>query len=103
MPEIVCPTSLIGALLGGTGYNRRVIPAPTAKVDSTRIGREELMQDPQPGLYVETHFVARVPALGPRLKPGAGEWLRRTPPVAIVGHSLYVYDIGAKTSRLNNR
>ena len=31
-----------------------------------------------------------------RLKPGAGEWLRRTAPVAIVGHSLYVYDVGAR-------
>jgi hypothetical protein len=62
-----------------------------------RIGPEELMEDPQPGLYVvSAHFVARVPALGARLKPGAGEWLRRTPPVAIVGHSLYVYDIGTK-------
>jgi hypothetical protein len=62
-----------------------------------RIGPEELMQDPRPGLYVvSAHFVARVPALGARLKPGAGEWLRRTPPVAIVGHSLYVYDIGAE-------
>lgn len=62
-----------------------------------RIGPEELMQDPRPGLYVvSAHFVARVPALGARLKPGAGEWLRRTSPVAIVGHSLYVYDIGAK-------
>jgi hypothetical protein len=69
-----------------------------------RIAPEELMEAPKPGLYVvSAHFVARVPALGARLKPGAGEWLRRTPPVAIVGHSLYVYDIGAKTSRLNNR
>ena len=64
-----------------------------------RIGPEELLQDPQPGLYVvSAHFVARVPALGARLKPGAGEWLRRTPPVAIVGHSLYVYDIRAKAA-----
>ena len=34
--------------------------------------------------------------LGARLKPSAGEWLRRTAPGAIVGHSLYVYDIDAK-------
>jgi hypothetical protein len=62
-----------------------------------RIGPEELMQDPRPGLYVvSAHFVARVPALGARLKPGGGEWLRLTAPVAIVGHSLYVYDVGAK-------
>lgn len=62
-----------------------------------RIGPEELMADPKAGLYVvSAHFVARVPALGARLKPGAGEWLRRTPPVAIVGHSLYVYELGAR-------
>jgi len=36
--------------------------------------------------------------MGALLKPGAGEWLRRTPPVAIVGHSLYVYEIGAKAA-----
>ena len=68
-------------------------------VAGERIGPEELLQDPQPGLYVvSAHFVARVPALGARLKPGAGEWLRRTPPVAIVGHSLYVFDIGGKAA-----
>jgi hypothetical protein len=68
-------------------------------VAGERIGPEELMEAPQPGLYVvSAHFVARVPALGARLKPGAGEWLRRTPPVAIVGHSLYVYDIGGKAA-----
>jgi hypothetical protein len=60
-----------------------------------RVGPEELMEDPQPGLYVvSAHFVARVPALGAGLKPGAGPWLRRIAPVAIIGHSLYVYDIG---------
>src|SRR5271157_209479 len=77
-------------------YFGTILPE-TYGVACERIGPEELMQDPQPGLYVvSAHFVARVPALGARLKPGAGEWLRRTPPVAIVGHSLYVYDIGAK-------
>ena len=44
---------------------------------------EDLMMAPAPGLYaVSAHFVARTPA----------EWLRR-PPTAIVGHSIYVYDI----------
>jgi len=67
-----------------------------------RIGPRELLEDPQPGLYVvSAHLVARVPALGATIKPGAGQWLQRTPPVAIVGHSLYVYDIRAKAgSRL---
>jgi hypothetical protein len=46
---------------------------------------------PPPGLYVvSAHSVARVPHMG---QNGAGEWLRRIPPVAIVGHCLYVYDI----------
>jgi hypothetical protein len=37
--------------------------------------------------------VARIPALAEKLGSNAGQWLRRTPPAAIVGHSLYVYDI----------
>ena len=62
-----------------------------------RIGPEELLADPKPGLYVvSAHFVARVPALGASLEPGSGEWLRRTTPLAIVGHSLYVYQIGTR-------
>jgi hypothetical protein len=32
--------------------------------------------------------VARIPAF-----PRASDWLRRIQPIAIVGHSLYVYDI----------
>lgn len=56
-----------------------------------------MLEDPQPGLYVvSAHLVARIPSLGATMKPGAGQWLQRTPPVAIVGHSLYVYDIRAK-------
>jgi hypothetical protein len=55
--------------------------------------------------YVETGDVRANPQHPPLLKTmaglalllaGAGEWLRSTPPVAIVGHSLYVYDIGAQ-------
>jgi len=37
--------------------------------------------------------VARIPALAGKLGSDAGQWLRRTPPTAIAGHSLYVYDI----------
>ncbi|MGA2039156.1 MAG: phospholipid carrier-dependent glycosyltransferase [Bryobacteraceae bacterium] len=49
----------------------------------------ELAVEPSPGLYVvSAHFVARIP-----LFPRASDWLRRVRPVAIVGHSLYVYDI----------
>jgi predicted membrane-bound mannosyltransferase len=58
-----------------------------------RVGVEQLMQAPTPGLYVvSAHLVARVPALAGRFQQGAAEWLRQTP-VAIVGHSLYVYEV----------
>lgn len=54
----------------------------------------DLAADRAPGLYVfSAHLVARVPALAEKLGSDAGQWLRHTPPTAIVGHSLYVYDI----------
>jgi hypothetical protein len=47
----------------------------------------DLTKAPAPGLYVvSAHFVARTPA----------EWLRH--PTAIVGHALYVYEIGANNA-----
>jgi len=54
------------------------------------IGLAELMRDdPAPGLYVvSAHLLARTLAYG-----GANAWVWRTRPVAIVGHSFYVYDI----------
>jgi hypothetical protein len=49
----------------------------------------ELGKEPLSGLYVvSAGMVARVPAI-----PGAKDWLRRTPTVAVIGHALYVYDI----------
>jgi hypothetical protein len=48
------------------------------------IGEDALMAAPTPGLYaVSAHGVARF----------AGSWLRRLPPVAIVGHAFYIYDV----------
>jgi hypothetical protein len=59
-----------------------------------KIGLPDLVGNPAPGLYViSANFVARIPALAEKLGSDAGQWLRRTPPTAIVGHSLYVYDI----------
>ena len=59
-----------------------------------KIGMPDLVGNPAPGLYVfSAHLVARVPVLAERLGSDAGQWLRRTAPAAIVGHSLYVYDI----------
>jgi hypothetical protein len=54
-----------------------------------RLEPAELAREPAPGLYVvSAHYVARLPAY-----PGTNDWLRRIQPTAIVGHSLYVYDI----------
>jgi len=63
-------------------------------VSQQKIGMPDLAADRAPGLYVfSAHLVARVPALAQKLGSDAGQWLRHTPPTAIVGHSLYVYDI----------
>jgi hypothetical protein len=63
------------------------------------IGMPDLVGDPAPGLYVfSAHLVARIPTLAERLGSDAGQWLRRTPPTAIVGHSLYVYDIPQRSA-----
>jgi len=63
-------------------------------VSNQKIGMPDLMGDPAPGLYVfSAHLVAHIPALAEKLGSDAGQWLRRIPPTAIVGHSFYVYDI----------
>ena len=63
-------------------------------VSHKEIGMPDLVGNPAPGLYVfSAHHVARIPALAKKLGSDAGQWLRRIPPTAIVGHSLYVYDI----------
>ena len=50
-----------------------------------------LVPSPPPGLYVvSAHMAVRGLAFA---NGGPGEWLRRVPPVAIIGHCLYVYDI----------
>ena len=55
---------------------------------------EDLFKKPEPGIYVvSAHLVARGPAAARSVGKDA-EWLRTTKPVAIVGHALYVYDIG---------
>jgi hypothetical protein len=56
----------------------------------------ELMQGPKPGLYVlSAHLVAFLPAVGAMKRQGYGQWLRDVPPSAVIGHSLYVYDVPA--------
>ncbi|HEV3333264.1 MAG TPA: glycosyltransferase family 39 protein [Bryobacteraceae bacterium] len=59
-----------------------------------KIDVPQLMAAPTPGLYaVSAHLVARIPPLSEKYRDGAGAWLRRTLPVAIVGHCMYIYDI----------
>lgn len=63
---------------------------PSAKF----IGIDDLMHDPAPGLYaVSAHLVARVPAMSEAAGKSGGQWLQHVPPVAIVGHAIYVYEI----------
>jgi hypothetical protein len=68
----------------GMGFDVRDYGIP-----GERITMEDLMRPPAPGLYVvSAHFVAHAPAADAR-----AAWLRSTPPFAIVGHALWVYDI----------
>jgi len=64
-------------------------PADGYGIVSEKASPVELGTQPQNGLYVvSASLVARMPAV-----PGATDWLRRIPTVAMVGHALYVYDI----------
>ena len=54
----------------------------------------DLLRDPRPGLYaVSAQFVGAFPAM-----PRASQWLRTTPPVDIVGHAFYIYDVPPKSA-----
>jgi hypothetical protein len=58
-------------------------------IHSVAADMRELEGTPVSGMYaVSAHLVARVPA-----QPGASDWLRRTAPAAVVGHSFYIYEI----------
>jgi len=53
----------------------------------------DLVGNRPPGLYaVSAHQVARVPAVADLTAPGTGAWLR-SPPEAIAGHAIYIYDV----------
>jgi hypothetical protein len=63
-------------------------PAEVYGIRYHKLEPNDLAVEPRPGLYaVTSHMVARIPAY-----PGASDWLRRMPPLAIAGHSLYIYD-----------
>jgi hypothetical protein len=58
-------------------------------IPSADASTDELVKQPTRGLYVvSASMVARISAI-----PSAGDWPRRTAPVAVIGHALYVYDI----------
>jgi hypothetical protein len=62
----------------------------------------ELMRGPKPGLYVlSAHLISFLPALGEKVRPGDGRWLRQVPPTAVIGHSLYVYDIPPSSAAIS--
>jgi hypothetical protein len=64
-------------------------PAEVYGIHAHNLQPNDLAVEPRPGLYAVTaHMVARIPAY-----PGASDWLRRVQPVAIAGHSLYIYDV----------
>jgi hypothetical protein len=68
---------------------RTSFPTDNYGIRGESIDPSSLAREPTPGLYVvSASYVGRIPAL-----PRASDWLRRIPPTAIVGHSLYVYDI----------
>jgi hypothetical protein len=57
-------------------------------VPSPEVSALELQDQAVPGLYaVSAHLVARVP-----VQENGKSWLQRIPPIAIVGHSLWIYD-----------
>ena len=67
------------------------LPPETYGLRYQKLGSNELLREPAPGLYVvSAHIVARGPALG-------ALWLRRIKPKAIVGHAFYVYDVPEKS------
>lgn len=66
------------------GYGIRYEPLQT----------HNLLSDPTPGWYaISATMIGRVPTVGEKFGQGGGAWLRRTAPVAIVGHSFYIYQV----------
>ena len=71
-----------------------IFPPVTYGIKHELFEDEDFLNGERPGLYaVSAHIVASGQARA-RITNGSGaEWLRRTPPAAIVGHAFYVYDI----------
>jgi SEC-C motif/Dolichyl-phosphate-mannose-protein mannosyltransferase len=69
--------------------NTFAFPAEVYGIRYRKLEPADLAVGPQAGLYAVTaHMVARIPAY-----PGASDWLRHMPPLAMAGHSIYIYDM----------
>jgi hypothetical protein len=70
-----------------------VFPPAGYGIQAEPAAMSDLVRDPRPGLYaVSAQFVGAMPAM-----PGASQWLRATPPMDIVGHAFYIYDVRPKS------
>ena len=69
-------------------------------IEFDRITGRDIERGLPPGLHaISAHLLAR--ALGhltERFGSGPGNWIRHTPPRAVVGHAYYIYDIGPAPS-----
>jgi hypothetical protein len=75
-----------------------MFPPEQYGISTESLRDDDLVSPREPGLYiVSSHIVASTPAIAKALGGGA-EWLRTTPPIAIVGHAFYVYDIQEPTA-----
>jgi len=70
------------------------IPPEAYGIRQVPMSDEDLLTGNSAGLYaVSAHIVASTPAVALQARGSGAEWLRRTPPVAIVGHAFYIFDI----------
>lgn len=75
------------------------IPPEAYGIQQIPMSDEDLLYGKSPGLYaVSAHIVASTPAVAFRARGSGAEWLRRTRPVAIVGHAYYIFDIPERRS-----
>jgi hypothetical protein len=76
------------------------IPPEAYGIKQIPMSDEDLLYGTTPGLYaVSAHIVASTPALAARAQGSGADWLRRTEPVAIVGHAFYVFEISQRPPR----
>jgi hypothetical protein len=70
------------------------VPPEAYGIAYSPVSDDDLLNGQTPGLYaVSAHIVASTPAVAKQARGAGAEWLRRTPPVAIVGHAFYIFDL----------